>query len=345
MEHALIFSDPHLGVSRKANTTRESSKRLQKAVLDPALRLLANYKDKAMPICVGDVFDKFSNNEDILAQGIALCSQCEYVLAGNHDSQRNSKQMSSLDLLSEEVFVTGVAPKIILQSYKLKQEGPFTFVPHAHSQAEFENRLARARPSEKHPKNYLFLHCSYNRNLGADSEGEEASLNLTESLATELLNRGFDRIFLGHEHKPASYLGGKVQVVGNTYPTSFGDISDKRAILLHIDKDELEDVPLYAQHDLHFKGPVSGALSNPKPFMDVVDDFGTEETAKIVRELLSNPTVYAVRVRDTEEEIEMETVDRSRIDSIPEIVRSMIERDKPHLLETYDELVQGRRVQ
>jgi DNA repair exonuclease SbcCD nuclease subunit len=58
------------------------------------------------------------------------------------------------------------------------------------------------------------------------TEGSEATLNLTAEKAKRLLAKT-DYVFLGHEHQPRQALDGRVVILGNTHPTSFGDISDK----------------------------------------------------------------------------------------------------------------------
>lgn len=344
MAKALIYSDPHIGVSRKANTTRESSDRLKKKVFQVVNDLLSWPEYRMFTkICCGDLFDKFHNDEEAFLQGYEIASKTGIVLAGNHDMQKDLTLTSSLDAL-DKIFealrdAAYPAPKILrhqnvgIHSVVLHNH---RFIPHRPTQEEFEKCL-RDLPATTEP-DYLYLHCSYERDFGNDYTGEESSLNLTDEMATKVLEKGYRRIFLGHEHKPAEYLDGRVIIVGNTYPTSFGDLSDKRFILLDTETDIVQSVPLFSVNDLTWHGPVSAAFENYKPFMSLVDDLGTEETAKIVRRLLSHEEVYAVRVHSQEKEIEMESVDRDRIDSLPELVRKMIEKDKPHLLELYDDL-------
>lgn len=345
MARTLIFSDPHLGVSRKANTTRASSQRLKHRVFEQTLRLVNGITPGTTVICCGDLFDKFSNDEKTLAQGIQVADRCHYILAGNHDSQKDLHKYSSFDLLLDEIYPSMAETALISMEMRTHVSDPYTFVPHALTQSRFEDILDSLNPNPNYPHNYLFLHCSWDRETDQESAGEEAALNLSRRKAQELLAKGFTRIFLGHEHKPTEALGGRVIVVGNPFPTSFGDLSEKRIIMLDPETDIMESITLYSEDYLHYKGPVSAALNRIAPFMDVVDDLGTEETAGIVRELLENKEVYAVRVHSTEEEIEMETIDRENIESLPEVVRKMVERDKPHLLELYDELVQSRGVQ
>lgn len=77
-------------------------------------------------------------------------------------------------------------------------------------------------------RNLLLLHCNWNMTVG---QGEN-DLNLTQAKAAQLA-KYFDFIILGHDHHPRRELGGKVIILGNTHPTSFGDLGEKYVWFYH----------------------------------------------------------------------------------------------------------------
>lgn len=223
-----LFTDPHIGTRRAAHTTRESSKRLTAALYEQALSLSGRESNS---VCLGDLFDRSFNDEATLVQGHAVASQCRWVLAGNHDSTNRSDTVTSLDAL-KEMGCPIISAADLSEPY-FDCFGALYFVPHHASQELFEVALTRAAAHASVCRagkpSVLFLHCNYEQPFAA----EDDTLNLTQSMAEQLLN-DFDYIFLGHEHRPARYLDGRVVVLGNTHPTSFADISDKFVYLLDI---------------------------------------------------------------------------------------------------------------
>jgi hypothetical protein len=105
-------------------------------------------------------------------------------------------------------------------------------VPHVASQELFEDSLVLALDAPparfKGWPRVLLLHCNYNL---SEDRGSKTTLNLKPDYAEELLTV-YDYLLLGHEHVPSEHLNGRVIVVGNTHPTGFSDISDKRTLKL-----------------------------------------------------------------------------------------------------------------
>lgn len=224
-----LFTDPHLGTSRAAHTTRESSKRLTQALYQQALEVASSTDITA---CLGDLFDRSQNSEDIIVQGFEVARRCKWTLAGNHDSTNRSDTVTSLDAL-QKMGCSIVASKDLSTAYFLA-EGPIYFVPHHASQALFERALkdagAHATKEREGKASVLMLHCNYDFGFAS----EDDTLNLSAEASAELLE-AFDYIFLGHEHNPSSHHGGRLVVLGNTHATSFSDISDKFSYTLEVD--------------------------------------------------------------------------------------------------------------
>ena len=217
----LFWSDPHIGVSRASHTTPISRKALQDAVYLQALALAKSVEDS---VCLGDLFDTTENSEAVIQQGATIASACRLLLAGNHDLPNRENKLSSLQLLKS----------LGMRSIVLSEEGhryrvdvicgvSFVSVPHQLSQELFMqalNDLIEGFSAEE--PQVLLLHCNYDSPFISDT----TSLNLTKDNAERLLTR-FSHILIGHEHTARSDLSGRVQLLGNTHPTSFSDISDK----------------------------------------------------------------------------------------------------------------------
>ena len=94
-----LFTDPHLGTRRAAHTTRDSSKKLTLALFKQAWDII---EDAENPVCLGDLFDRSQNSEDVLVQGYEIASNCRWVLAGNHDESDRADTVTSLRALSSK---------------------------------------------------------------------------------------------------------------------------------------------------------------------------------------------------------------------------------------------------
>ena len=224
-----LFTDPHLGTRRAAHTTRDSSKKLTAALYEQAMRIGTNAEN---PVCLGDLFDKSANPEEIIVQGFNVASRCRWTLAGNHDCSNRADTVTSLDAIREMGCSIISSPNLHAPYFDV--HGPLYFVPHHASQQLFEQAMrdaaADAGVQREGMASVLMLHCNYDFGFAC----EDDTLNLSHALAEELLV-AFDYIFLGHEHNPSSHHGGRLVVLGNTHATSFSDISDKFSYTLEVD--------------------------------------------------------------------------------------------------------------
>lgn len=204
----LFFSDPHLGLERQSHTTPKSRALLQQAVYEQVLRILRMSAD--VQYCLGDLFDRATNPESILLQGVTVAREC-HVLAGNHDSTNRDNRISSLALLKalDETLYWSIitTPRQFVDPFSVY------FIPHCLTQTEFEQHLENAPPGD-----ILCLHCNYDSPFAAN----EATLNLTRERAERLLGK-FRHILIGHEHNARSDFDGRLQLLGCTFPTSFHD--------------------------------------------------------------------------------------------------------------------------
>lgn len=232
-----IFTDPHIGTKRAAHTTRESAARLEAALYDSAMHIVAHDE---RPICAGDLFDKAFNNEATLVQGFNVARLCHAVLAGNHDLVNRADVKTSLQALREVGCPVIAASDLTEPTFSVGFNGLY-FVPHHASQDLFEKALLQAKEDATESRSgrpaVLFLHCNYG--LHEVMLTNDATLNLPEPMAKDLLE-AFDLILIGHDHNPRRYLDGRVVILGNTHPTSFSDISDKFKYTLNITDEEVK---------------------------------------------------------------------------------------------------------
>lgn len=258
----IVYTDPHLGLQRAAHTTPESKKRLQDAqfaVVEKIHAMKGNaeangYGETDELICVGDFFDTYSNPEEVIQRAAPLLSEVDKCLSGNHDVVGRESKSGSLELL-DSILPRG--PECKLEVIDAPYGKPaarswinwthrcsLTFVPHVATGPLFDEALELAMAELDKVKqvdnqilstdntlleHYLFLHCNYDNEHAAE---KEATLNLSKEDAQVLLDHGFTFIVLGHVHQPSEHLGGRVIVLGNTHPTGFGDLGDKRIMLI-----------------------------------------------------------------------------------------------------------------
>lgn len=229
-----LFTDPHLGTRRAAHTTRESSKKLTAALYEQAMRIVTNAEN---PVCLGDLFDKSANPEEIIVQGFNVASRCRWTLAGNHDCSNRADTVTSLDAIKEMGCSIISSPN--LHAPYFDAHGPLYFVPHHASQQLFEQAMldaaSHAADDRAGKSSVLMLHCNYDQPFAT----EDDTLNLSPAIAQKLLE-SFDYIFLGHEHRPSKHFDGRVVILGNSHVTSYADISDKLVYHLDITDESIE---------------------------------------------------------------------------------------------------------
>jgi DNA repair exonuclease SbcCD nuclease subunit len=274
-----LFTDPHLGTRRSANTTRESSKKLQQALYEAALAA-APYETPAENICLGDLFDRAFNDESTLVQGHEVANRCAWTLSGNHDETNREGTVTTLAALKQMGHSIISAPD--LSTPYFEAHGALYFVPHHASQELFEKAMMEAAEHAAGNRDgqaaILLLHCNYN----CAFEIQDDTLNLPEELAAQLLDH-FDLILLGHEHKPATHLEGRVVILGNTHPTSFSDLSDKYRYLLDDETAELTPVKIWSMEDSYRQLKYGEEIPDLRgvQFVDVVGAGAAEDAVAV----------------------------------------------------------------
>lgn len=293
-----IFTDPHLGLNRKANTTPKSRVRLADAMATAAMAAAAS-GDPRTVVCAGDLFDKFSNPEKSIIDGYIISKLCDVVLAGNHDSLNEKDTIGSLIVVEALCDNTDV---IICPEFNVpfvmygNLEGmDLAFIPHHASQESFDSAVEMVINVKAQPLRAVFLHCNYENPM---TEGSDTALNLTKAQAYSLLNR-CDYVFLGHEHEPRQLLDGRLIILGNTHPTSFSDISNK--FYYDLSKDTLAHTKIWSMKEKFAQLKYDGKTFPKIPeatILDITGEITMEQgvdLAEYVRGCWEDPNRLMVR--------------------------------------------------
>ncbi len=284
----LFFTDPHLGLSRSSHTTAQSQKALQDTLLEHARAALEAGKILGAHVhCLGDLFDRYSNPEHIIAQGEEVVTGCTSVLAGNHDVRNRADVVGSLQLLAILAEGQRAKPTIFFSPFgevRVFDQGFddcwIVGVPHMGGQDLFDTALSEAGNRVfhvKHVPKILLLHCNYNRDFGHAGDNDP-TLNLSRERAEGLLSL-FDYILIGHEHEPSEDFGGRLKVLGNTMPLGFGEIADR---FLYVFKDgEFSRVPLWSVAGNFFSTTADRVLAGELERLPVASPRMVEITGKL----------------------------------------------------------------
>jgi DNA repair exonuclease SbcCD nuclease subunit len=238
MTDILVFTDPHLGKNLVSHTTPESRRRLRDSLYEQVFGVLDRFP-RAKKVCLGDLFDRFQNQEDVIWQGMKVTKRLDYLMAGNHDLLNDRDRIGTLQLLHKgdagPIQLTPFGEAQGFVHYVLPGVA-FLFVPHHSTDALFHESLKAASDWVRGSKPsltraYLCLHCNYDSGFATD----DTALSLTRKQAKDLLDDGFDYLLIGHDHHPREDWEGRVIILGNTHPTGFGDITDKRVMLIRPD--------------------------------------------------------------------------------------------------------------
>lgn len=320
----IFFSDPHLGVDRRANTTPASRRALQQACLRPfghVQRMVKNFRDATKTptatVCLGDLFDSFSNKErTIVDAATAYERSVDYCLAGNHDLINDTTKESSLGVIREMFPGTVVQAGVGESKYECLQFDQMSppvnlwMVPHHSSQGLFEDTLQeiihrlpemkgrQEAHGEEAYTDILCVHCNYG--LPEEHVANDVTLNLTEEDVEYLLESGFDYILFGHEHKPREKFKGRVRILGNTQPTSFSDISDK--YITTFDGKEWDKILIWNAKNRSMELHIDLDWPDIGPeveFIDVVGETEPEGVSAVVKRIQAlwedNPHVFCIR--------------------------------------------------
>ena len=333
----LFYSDPHFGLSRREHVTEASLKAREAYALEYLQELTRQY-DAA--ICLGDLFDKSNNKEEVILRVANVLGNTDYILAGNHDIINREGAVSSLHLLSE----IHKGKVIFDMSYTLIGGVLLVFVPHCKTQTEFEQELEKAKSvvsSYAGRPAFLLLHCNYDSDF-ADKEHE---LNLPEKLAKDLLSV-FSYILIGHEHAANSHLEGRVKMVSSLFTTSFSDFEAKhRALCYNTETGDFTDV---TAHNKSYSGLASEFLSSSKSSKSVIDhpdcayisledDLPPGGASKLVVDLFARGA-FAVRLRKpaSPEQVVREQTEYKPV-SLPDMISTRLRDEDEAILQLWQE--------
>lgn len=330
---ALIFwSDPHLGLNRTSHTTPASRKALRDALFNQAKRIVTGADTY---ICLGDLFDTTDNEESIILQGAEIANRCGLVLSGNHDLPNRDGKLSSLQLIGELATESAIAldddsPQHFVLEFP---EARVVAVPHKRTQQLFDEALnvLMAGNNGRDKPRILTLHCNYNSGYAHD----DATLNLTREQAEWLL-KVFDYILIGHEHIARADFDGRLQILGNTHPTSFSDISNK--YMWRFDGTALQPLPIWSADEnswvYDWEALVSGQVfgGDSAEFVEITGTAPAArmpDIAKAIQKFWSeHPETYMVRNNVKAEQLILEQVEVSKALDIPSKITASLQGSK-----------------
>lgn len=306
-----LFSDVHLGISRKAHTTQSSSDLWNEAIY---LWGMAAREKYTASICAGDLFDKTFNHEKYILQGYNIAKDT-IVLSGNHDETNRDDTVSSLKALSQMDGTNIIRLPVGAKGYNDDYfDGRIVFIPHVATQELFveslEDALAHATNGE-----YLVVHC--NRGVIMEHAQADSTLFIDEEMERKLTTK-FKRIFYGHEHKP--YHGSNVTVLGNVFPTSFSDISDKFTCQLNLNTGEVKYTKIFdaARHYLKVDLIDIDKVNEDTFFLELTGEYPSRQVNETILELrekfenllaVRSLCTYTDRVNTEVVEIDLQQID------------------------------------
>jgi len=342
-----IFGDLHLGYERKSFTTKEGRTRFKKMIFDVAMSNLEGAKGTL--IQVGDLFDKPSNTDSIMLQGLRVNEKFDWLLAGNHDLRNKYGFDSTLHMLKEPFEPS--PQSIVFPVYNKPRAcvAPVAgailpvMVPYCYSQELFEQSLELAIQKvsgDESPFKVLLLHTNYN----LEFDLTETTNNLTAKMAKKLL-KTFDYIFSGHEHNTATHLNGKLIMVGSLFPLSITDLEDKFAFHINdsgqITRTRTWDKEL--QSKIYTVAEMPDILPAEVQFVRITGELTTEALPHAMKKVAEwwqgSESLFVCKPewKVTSEDDKGREVTISSIDSIPNTIRSLI--SDPELVEMYDQLL------
>lgn len=280
----LLATDFHVGFKPKSHVTTASAQRWAGASLQQARDVSLKGESRIM---LGDMFDKYSNPESVIQAGREIVGCYGLVLSGNHDVHNIEGAVGSLQLIADErVHFTHEHDSCVTHVFH-GDSAEFTALCHYYTQAQFEQALRKAcdkvsvHPSPK----YLLLHCNVGNGYEEVTEGS-ASLYLTDELR-ELAEGAFDRILVGHEHN-ARKVSEKTQILGNHFPLSFGQMTDKFVWWLDTETNELAPEKVWDSKQFA-SVPYSALAGMDKSGLQFIEVTGTvtaEEHASLLKEIV-----------------------------------------------------------
>lgn len=334
-----IYSDPHLGLSRKANYTEASSKAREQWVTVELTKLLEASVDAGhgLRLCLGDFFEKESVSEQVLLDSLPIVAMTDVIMAGNHDLSNRVGKATSFAVLKE---IAG--DKVLIADQELNQgfsavsgSTVFCFAPHAITQAGYVAMIedlvkeAAAFPGYR----ILCLHCNWDMDPERLSD---STLNLTPEFACELLAT-FHTILIGHVHTPQEIYGGRVKLIGSVFPTAFDNLDSKRALVYDTETGEFTDFVTWDAEASYYCGPASECPPDLKQYYELFDDLPAGESQKIVVDLFKEGA-FGVKLTKKVSAEELQAVSVAQLLRLPETIATELQQHRPHLVPLWEEI-------
>lgn len=227
-----FFTDPHLGKKMRSHTTTATQAKYTNTIYEQALSCITLAKFPV--VCLGDLFDQYSNREDVLAQGYEIVMGCQHVLQGNHDVRNLKGEPSSLEFLSTVTPTGCIVQNPDPSKPCVRWSGPLCFIPHHFSQEAFEAALQKAikQATSSTEPSILCLHCNV-----MEKPNDDPSLYLVPEME-EKVRKAFSLVMVGHEHEPKHKIDEglcDLIILGNTLPLGFGEMADR--FIYHVSLD------------------------------------------------------------------------------------------------------------
>jgi DNA repair exonuclease SbcCD nuclease subunit len=327
----IIYTDPHLGVTRTGNTTPRSRQLLRDSICNTLDDILMMVGADDHFLCLGDLFDTYSNSEDVISEGMQVVARTDLTLAGNHDVVADADKVGSLGLIAEHY-----PDKVCMAPFNQPFADGMTLgdvnvvaVPHVTTQTLFEESLDMAahlmtdKQIDLSLPSVLCLHC----NLESPHALTETSLNLTKERAEELLGT-FGYIFCGHEHQPRDLFDGRLIILGNIHPTSFSDISPKRVAIVDASGVRFEEV----WDDIKYARYMVDAIPDRTyaQFVRIKGSVPSENIAQVSKAVnrlwKTSPSLLALRSEVTVDDIVQEQQDDgATAETLPSLIAKELE--------------------
>jgi DNA repair exonuclease SbcCD nuclease subunit len=340
MPKALFYTDPHLGLSRKAHYTEASSRAREAWVNSELFQLLQDSKNSghAARFCLGDFYDRESISEQTILDSLPIAHLSDAILCGNHDAVNRSGRATSFHLLAEMVPGTLSADYHENLGFSVEVGSTmFCFAPHVLTQAAYEGMIEDLRQEASKFPGYrvLCLHCNWDMDPERISE---STLNLTPELTYRLLS-DFHHILLGHVHTPQEIYEGRVKIIGSVFPTAFDNMENKRCLIYDTETGVFSEQQTWTL-DRYYSGPASLAPGGLMQYYDLLDDLPPGEAQKLATDLF-RAGAFGVRLRRPEEEEEKgerKEVSVAAFHRLPETISQELQESRPHLVPLWDEV-------
>jgi DNA repair exonuclease SbcCD nuclease subunit len=342
MPKVLLYSDPHIGLTRRAHYTEASSRAREAFVVSELTQLLQDSINAghAFRICAGDFFDKESVSEQTILDSLPIAERTDFIMAGNHDLSNRDGKATSFSILAEIV-----GQKALIADYKdnigfSAEIGStlFCFAPHVLTQAAYEAMIEDLRLEAAKFAGYrvLIAHCNYNMNQALLSE---STLNLSQELAYNLL-ADFHYIAIGHQHTPMDLCEGRIKIIGSYQPTAFDNMESKRALVFDTETGLFEDLQTWGAEQHYYSGLASDTPTDFRQYCDLLlDDMNPGEAQKLATDLF-RAGAFGVRLRRPEEEEkgERKEVSVAAFHRLPETISQELQESRPHLVPLWEEV-------